>query len=70
MKNTMNMRVKIRGESNGVTLVNAVNGIHHGEDLFIEGTGLGTIGEVIEVPEFRVYGTGYDIANRYLGDYE
>lgn len=59
--------VRIVKHSNGVTKVEAVSGAQIGAELFVEGE-LGTIGERVEVPEFRVEDFESGTAKKYYGE--
>lgn len=55
---TMKTKVKILSEANGVTRVTETSGARRGEDLFVARSGLGNIGDTIELPEFQVEESG------------
>ena len=59
-----NQTVKIVKISNGVTKVAAISGAQRGDELFVDGE-LGAVGELVEVPEFRVENSESEIAKTY-----
>jgi hypothetical protein len=66
-ENMANQTVKIVGFSNGISKVEAVSGAQRGDELFVDGE-LGTKGDRVEVPEFRVENSDSDIAKTYYAE--
>lgn len=58
-------KVKIEGALGGVTRVTEISGARRGDDLYIDGTNLGQVSDIIEVPEFRVEESNGPASEKY-----
>ena len=58
----MKIKVKIIGENRKVTEVTEISGVRRGEKQYVDMFNLGSVGEIVEVPEFALQDENSELA--------